>query len=220
MKHMSGRSSVQDVVRIIVLRNPYLYRGLRMRVVNYSALARYIQREVQSTFGDEVDPNTIVTAIMRISNQLEEPQEPRSPLAGSRFNLVTGISEVFIRAPPVKHMEIVERFIKLGVFDSYILSLHQTRSGLRLFTNSPDAEKIGEELRDYDVEVGIGYAELHLRLPSAMDGVEGVLTMIVEVLSQNGVHAVEANVADGEISIILREDGAGRAFDILRALSK
>jgi hypothetical protein len=217
---MSGRSSVQDVVRIIVTRNPYLYRGLRMRVVNYSALARYIQREVQSTFGDEVDPNTIVTAIMRISNQIEDPQESRSPLAGGRLNLVTGISEVLIRVPPVKHTEIVERIMKLGVFESYMLSLHQTQLGIRLFTNSPDADKIGVELRDYDVEVGIGYAELHLRLPSAMDGVEDALTMIVDVLSENGVHAIEANVVEGEISFIIREDDAGRAFDVLRALSR
>ena len=217
---MSGRSSVQDVVRIIVTRNPYLYRGLRMRVVNYSALARYIQREVQSTFGDDVDPNTIVTAIMRLSNQLEEPQEPRSPLAGGRLNLVTGISEVIIRVPPVKHTEIIERIMKLGVFDSYMLSLHQTQSGIRLFTNSPDADKISEELKDHDVEVGTGYAELHLRLPSAIDGVEDALTMIVDVLSENGVHALEANVVEGEISFIIREDDAGRAFDALRTLSK
>lgn len=217
---MSGRSSVQDVVRIIVTRNPYLYRGLRMRVVNYSALARYIQREVQSTFGDDVDPNTIVTAIMRLSNQLEEPLEPRSPLAGGRLNLVTGISEVLIRVPPVKHTEIVERIMKLGVFDSYMLSLHQTQSGIRLFTNSPDADKIGQELKGYDVEVGVGYAELHLRLPSAMEGVEDALTMIVDVLSENGVNAIEANVVEGEISFIVREDDAGRAFDALRTLSK
>jgi len=217
---MSGRSSVQDVVRIIVTRNPYLYRGLRMRVMNYSALARYIQREVQSTFGDDVDPNTIVTAIMRLSNQLEEPLEPRSPLAGGRLNLVTGISEVLIRVPPVKHTEIVERIMKLGAFDSYMLSLHQTQSGIRLFTNSPDADKIGQELKDYDVEVGAGYAELHLRLPSAMEGGEDALTMIVDVLSENGVNAIEANVVEGEISFIVREDDAGRAFDALRTLSK
>ncbi|MCX6656154.1 MAG: hypothetical protein NTY03_13705 [Candidatus Bathyarchaeota archaeon] len=217
---MSGRSSVQDVVRIIVTRNPYLYRGLRMRVVNYSALARYIQREVQSTFGDDVDPNTIVTAIMRLSNQLEEPQEPRSPLAGGRLNLVTGISEVIIRVPPVKHTEIVERIMKLGVFDSYMLSLYQTQSGIRLFTNSPDADKIGEELRDYDIEVVAGYAELHLRLSSAIDGVEDALTMIVDVLSENGVHAIEANVVEGEINFIIKEDDAGRAFDALRVLSR
>jgi aspartokinase len=191
-----------------------------MRVMNYSALARYIQGEVQSTFGDEVDPNTIVTAIMRLSNQLEEPQESGSPLAGSRLNLVTGISEVLINAPPVKHTEIIERVMRLGVFDSYMLSLHQTRSGIRLFTNALDAERVGEVLKDHKVEVRAGFAELHLRLPDAMEGLEGALTMIVDVLSQNGVHAVDVNEANGEISFILREEDAGRAFDVLRILSR
>jgi hypothetical protein len=217
---MSGHSSVQDVVRVIVTRNPYLYRGLRMRVVNYSALARYIQGEVQSVFGDEVDANTIVTAIMRLSNQLMEPEEPRSPLAGSRMNLVTGISEVLIRVSPVRHTEIMERMMKLGVFDSYILSLHQTQSGIRLFTNSPDAEKVSEELKNDKVDVNGGYAELHLRMPPAMDGVEGVLTMIIDVLSQVGVHAIDASLSGDDMSLILREEDAGRAFESMRELSR
>jgi hypothetical protein len=217
---MSGRSSVQDVVRIIVTRNPYLYRGLRMRVVNYSALARYIQGDVQSVFGDDVDPNTIVTAIMRLSNQIEEPQEPRSPLTGSRINLVTGISEVQIKAPPVHHTGIIERVMRLGVFDSYMLNLHQTQTGIRVFTNAPDADKVGDELKDLNVEIHSGFAELHLRLPPAMDGVEGTLTMIVDVLAQSGVHAVDASVTENDLSFILHEDDAGRAFDALRALSK
>lgn len=217
---MSGRSSVQDVVRVIVTRNPYLYRGLRMRVVNYSALARYIQGEVQSTFGDDVDANTIVTAIMRLSNQLIEPEEPGSPLAGSRMNLVTGISEVLIKAPPFRQTEIMERIMKLGIFDSYMLSFHQTQGAIRLFTNSPDAERVSEELKEDLVEVIGGFAELHLRTPPAMDGVEGVLTMIIDVLSQNGVHAIEASLAGEELSLILREDDAGRAFESLRTLSR
>jgi hypothetical protein len=217
---MSGHSSVQDVVRIIVTRNPYIYRGLRMRVVNYSALARYIQGEVQSAFGNEVDANTIVTAIMRLSNQLMEPEEPRSPFAGSRMNLVTGISEVVISAPPVRHTEIVDRMMKLGVFDSYRLNLHQTQSGIRLFTNSTDAEKVSEELKKDKVEVNGGYAELHLRMPPAMDGVEGVLTMIIDVLSQAGVHAIDASLSGEDLSLILREEDAGRAFESLRDLSR
>ncbi len=189
-----------------------------MRVVNYSALARYIQGDVQSVFGDEVDPNTIVTAIMRLSNQLEEPQAPRSPLAGSRLNLVTGIAEVLITAPPVRHTEIIGKILKLGAFDSYMLSLHQTQSGIRMYTNRPDADKLREGLDG--VEVREGLAELHLRLPAAMEGIEGALTMIVDVLAQNGVHAVDAHEADGEISLVLSEDDAGRAFDALRALSR
>jgi aspartokinase len=157
---------------------------------------------------------------MRLSNQLVELEEPRSPLAGSRINLVTGISEVFIKAPPVRHTEIVERIMKLGVFDSYMLSLHQTQSGLRLFTNSPDAERVSEGLKDNEVEVRGGFAELHLRVPSSMDGVEGILTMIIDVLSQNGVDAIDASINGDELSFIITEDDAGRAFDSLRALSR
>ena len=57
-------------------------------------------------------------------------------------------------------------------------------------------------------------------MPPAMDGVEGVLTMIIDVLSQNGVHAIDASLSGEELSLILREDDAGRAFESLRALSR
>jgi len=207
-------------VRIIVTRNPYLYRGLRMRVVNYSALARYIQGEVESAFGDEVDPNTIVTAIMRLSNQVLEPEELRSPLSGGRINLVTGVSEVFVPSPPVKHTEIVDKLAALGAFDSYSVSLHQTRKGIRVLTNTPDAERLVEELKDYGAEMSGGLAELHVGLPPQLEGVEGVLTLVVDVLAQNGVHAVDISLSGGEISVVLREDDASRAFEAMRNLTR
>jgi hypothetical protein len=216
---MSGRSSVQDAVRIIVTRNPYLYRGIRMRVVNYSALARYIQQEVESNLGDEVDPNTIVTAIMRLSNQVLEPEEPRSPLAGSRLNLVTGITEVVIRAPPVKHTEIIGRILVVKAFDSYTLSLRQTSTQVRILTNSPDADRIKEELGDFDVEIRRGFAELHVRLHADIGDVERVLTMVVDVLAQNGVYVMDSSITEDEISLVFRENDSGRAFETLRVLS-
>ncbi len=191
-----------------------------MRVVNYSALARYIQGEVESTFGNEVDPNTIVTAIMRLSNQVLEPEEPRSPLSGGRINLITGISEVFIPAPPVKHTEIVNRLTSLGAFDSYSVSLHQTRKGVRILTNAPDAERLAGELKEYEAEMHGGLAELHFGLPPQLEGVEGVLTLVVDVLAQNGVHAVDISLSGGEISVVLREDDASRAFEALRNLAR
>lgn len=217
---MSGKSSIQDVVRIIVTRNPYLYRGLRMRVVNYSALARYIQEEVQTTFGDNVDPNTIVTAIMRFSNQLEEPEESRSPLTGTRINVVTGISEVLISAAPVKHTELISRIVGLGVFESYMVSLRQTQSGIRIMTNSLDAAKLKKALSDFSVDVTGGFAELYMRLPDHLEGVEGVLTLVIDILAQNGVYAVDNSIANNEIIVILREDDAGRAFEALRLQSR
>ena len=84
----SRRSSVQEAVRVIITQNPYLYRGLRMQVINYSAVARYIQDQVQDMAGNSVDPNTIVTAIMRFSREASEDELARpervAPLPGGR----------------------------------------------------------------------------------------------------------------------------------------
>ncbi|MBN1682000.1 hypothetical protein JW865_00415 [Candidatus Bathyarchaeota archaeon] len=217
---MSSRASVQDIVRVIVSRNPYIYRGLRMRVVNYSALARYIQEDVEGLIGDEVDPNTIVTAIMRLSNQIFEPQEVNSPFYASRLNLITGISEVLIKAPPVKHSEIIKKIVDLKVFDSYMTSLRQSSTGIKIFTNSPDADKVRDELRYYTVDIKERYAQIVIRLPSDLDGLEGALTIVVDALAQNGVHAIDTNISENEISLVLKEDNAGHAFEALRALMR
>jgi hypothetical protein len=189
-----------------------------MRVVNYSAVARYIRDDVESIFGEVVDPNTIVTAVMRLSHQALEPISPRNPLAGSRLNLVTGVSEVTIEAPPVKHTEIMTRIMALGVFDSYMLSLHQFSSGLKIMTNASDAEKVKAEFSENLVEVIRGYAEVHIKLPYPFEGVEGGLTAVVDVLAQNGVHAVDALFTGRDISLVVKEEDAGRAFEVLRGL--
>jgi aspartokinase len=217
---MSNRTSVQDAVRIIVSRNPYLYRGLRMRVVNYSALARYIQEEVENVFGENVDPNTIVTAIMRLSNQIFEPEELRNPFSGSRINLITGVSEVLIRVPPIIHGEVVKKIADLKVFDNYMTSLRQSSGGIRLLTNSSDAERLREALSDHVVDVQNGFAEMHVKLPSAMMGLEGALTIVVDSLAQNGVQTVDTSISENEINLVLQEEDAGRAIESLRALMR
>jgi hypothetical protein len=189
-----------------------------MRVANYSAVARYIQDEVENIFGNSVDPNTIVTAVMRLSHQALEPMGPQNPLSGSRLNLVTGVSELTIEAPPVKHTEIMKRIMSLGVFDSYMLSLHQFSRGLKIMTNAPDAEKVKAELSEFQIEIVTGYAEVHITLPYPLEGGEGGLTAVVDVLAQNGVHAVDALFTGRDISMVVKEEDAGRAFEIIRGL--
>jgi hypothetical protein len=218
---MSGRSTVQEAVRVIITRNPYLYRGMRMRVINYSAVARYIREEVESISGADVDPNTIVTAIMRLSNTLEGlmEEETTSPLKGSRLNLVTGISEITVVASPSRHGEIINKIVSTGDFDSYRFSIHQFSNGIKVITNSPHAEKVREELHGYQVDVSGDYAELHVRLPQGAEARPESKALVMDTLSQNGVHPVDAFFTENDVSLIVREEEASRAFDVLRYLS-
>jgi hypothetical protein len=218
---MSGRSTVQEAVRIIITRNPYLYRGLRMRVINYSAVARYIRGEVESISGSDVDPSTIVTAIMRLSNALEGlvEEEAESPLKGSKLNLVTGVSEITVVAPPSRHGEIINKIVSTGDFDSYRFSIHQFSNGIKVITNSPHADRVKEELAGYQVDVSGDYAELHVRLPQGSEASLDSKAIVLDSLSQNGVHPVDAFFTESDVSLIVSEDEASRAFDVLRYLS-
>lgn len=208
-------------MRIIITRNPYLYRGLRMRVINYSAVARYIRGEVESISGADVDPNTIVTAIMRLSNALEGlvEEEAESPLKGSKLNLVTGVSEITVVAPPSRHGEIISNIVSTGDFDSYRFSIHQFSNGIKVITNSPHAERVRDELAGYQVDVSGDYAELHVRLPQGSEASLDSKAVVLDSLSQNGVHPVDAFFTESDVSLIVSEDEASRAFDVLRYLS-
>ncbi|GEM_PF-1235495 len=218
---MSGRSTVQEAVRIIITRNPYLYRGMRMRVINYSAVARYIRGEVESISGSDVDPSTIVTAIMRLSNALEGlvEEEAESPLKGSKLNLVTGVSEITVVAPPSRHGEIINKIVSTGDFDSYRFSIHQFSNGIKVITNSPHADRVKEGLAGYQVDVSGDYAELHVRLPQGSEASLDSKAIVLDSLSQNGVHPVDAFFTESDVSLIVSEDEASRAFEVLRYLS-
>jgi len=218
---MSGRSTVQEAVRIIITRNPYLYRGMRMRVINYSAVARYIRGEVESISGSDVDPSTIVTAIMRLSNALEGlvEEEAESPLKGSKLNLVTGVSEITVVAPPSRHGEIINKIVSTGDFDSYRFSIHQFSNGIKVITNSPHADRVKEGLAGYQVDVSGDYAELHVRLPQGSEASLDSKAIVLDSLNQNGVHPVDAFFTESDVSLIVSEDEASRAFEVLRYLS-
>jgi hypothetical protein len=41
----------------------------------------------------------------------------------------------------------------------------------------------------------------------------------MDTLSQNGVHPVDAFFTENDVSLIVREEEASRAFDVLRYLS-
>jgi len=99
-------------------------------------------------------------------------------------------------------------------------SLHQSSEGVRLLTNSSDADRLRDDLKDYVVDLQSGFAEIHLRLPQVLRGVEGALTIVVDSLAQNGVQVIDTSISDNEISLVIKEDDSGRAIEALRVLMR
>jgi hypothetical protein len=213
---MSGRrSSVQEAVRVIITQNPYLYRGLRMQVINYSAVARYIQDQVQDMAGNEVDPNTIVTAIMRFSREAssEELTRPERALSGARFNLVTDIVDVTIRASPQDQFTILRQLYEFQEQGSNI-KIHQYQGSLKIITTSHEMSKIIQDLWQYQPVIREGYAELNIQLAKETSRYDRI-AMLTDLLFRHGVHLVNAFFSQTEINLIINERDASTAFEVL-----
>ncbi len=216
----SRRNSVQEAVRVIITQNPYLYRGLRMRVINYSAVARYIQEQVKDMSGNEVDPNTIVTAIMRFSKEASEQETKPSTgaLGGSRFNLVTDIIDVSIPSNPQEQAVIIEQLSSLQKRGLNI-KVHQYQGSLKVIATSETMPEFMQDLWQYNPVVREGFAELNVVMAQDTSMYDRV-ALLTDLLFRHGVHLVNAFFSQSEISLIVNEEDASKAFEVLRSQNR
>jgi hypothetical protein len=213
----SRRRSVQEAVRVIITQNPYLYRGIRMQVINYSAAARYIQGEVEDLAGNQVDPNTIVTAIMRFSREAleEEPSVTRGALHGSRINLVTDVKELSLKVNRREQTEIIEALIDHQK-QNLPVQFHQFQSTLKILTTGEAMTQLMQDLWQYEPGLSEGYAELNVAIAPGDDRYDRI-ALLTDLLFRNGVHLVDAFFTEDEISLIIHEEDASKAFEVVRS---
>ncbi len=191
-----------------------------MQVINYSAVARYIQDQVQDMAGNDVDPNTIVTAIMRFSREATEDElrQPESALSGARFNLVTDIIDVTIHTSPQEQVSILEQLYDLQKKGANI-KVHQYQNSLKIITTSYEMPGFMQDLWQYDPSIKEGYAELNIQLAQETSRYDRI-AMLTDLLFRHGVHLVDAFFSQTEISLIINEEDASTAFEVLRSQNR
>jgi hypothetical protein len=191
-----------------------------MQVINYSAVARYIQDQVKDMSGDEVDPNTIVTAIMRFSKEAraQEARPTEGALTGSRFNLVTDIVDIQIPSNAQEQASIIEQ---LSVLQKKGLNvrIHQYQGTLKVIATSEVMHEFMQDLWQYNPVVREGFAELNIVMAYDTSRYDRV-ALLTDLLFRHGVHLVNAFFSQGEISLIVNEEDASKAFEVLRSQTR
>ena len=67
--------SVPEVVESVITHNQVFHTSLKLRIVNYHALAKVIKSEVEKLTGKPTTVNTLVVAIKRFSDMLPRGKE-------------------------------------------------------------------------------------------------------------------------------------------------
>lgn len=209
--------SVPDAVREIITRNRSIYDCIKMDLINYTALAVKIQKEVEVQVGGPVNLNTIVVAIKRYADSFEKKEDVQNEpvLKNARLSLTDGIVDIKFSSDDFRMEDAVALMDRFTQIDPDYDFFRFTDSFRFLTEDISDVRKLLETLPAHKnfLQTGLAKITIHINEPEESSD---VVSHVSEVLHSNGIELVNAFFGQDNIVIVLHEKDAARAYEILR----
>lgn len=210
--------SVPDAVREIITRNRSVYDCVKMDLVNYTALAVKIQKDVEVKIGGPVNLNTIVVAIKRYADSFEEKDEVQNEpvLKNARLSLTDGIADVRFSTNDFEvgdASDLMNRFMQID--PSY--EFFRVTDSFRVLTEDiDDVRKLLASFPNQKNFFQTGLAKISIHIPDTQNR-QDIVSYVSEILHDSGIELVNAYFGQEDIIIVLHEKDAARAYQILRS---
>lgn len=209
--------SVPDAVREIITRNRSIYDCIKMDLVNYTALAVKIQKEVELQVGSPVNLNTVVVAIKRYADSFEKKEDVQSEpmLRNARLSLTDGIMDIKFSSQDFGMKDVVSLMDSFTRIDPDYEFFRLTDSFRFLTEDISDVRKVLESFSSHKNFFQTGLAKISISIPQSEDNPD-VVSYVSEILHNNGIELVNAFFGQDNIVLVLHEKDASRAYEILR----
>src|SRR5213592_4379921 len=210
--------SVPEAVRQILTRSYPIYQSLKMRVVNFHALAELVQPEVKEMTHRDASINTLVVAIKRFSDRLSNSKSPDTSrvLKDARISLSSGIVDVTIRAPKTQFSTIIRELSEVWSNLSEFPHVFPLSSSIKLILPAEDYSLVREKLEHFrEATTRANVAKLTLNLSPHAEMTPGIASYITELLFRNGVNILDAFLGYGDIIMVVDDRDGPLGYDVL-----
>ena len=210
--------SVPDAVREIITRNRSIFDCMKMDLINYTALAVKIQKDVEIQVGGPVNLNTIVVAIKRYADSFEKKDEVQNEpvLKNARLSLTDGIADIRFSTNDFEMgdaTDLMNKFLQIDpdyeffrLTDSFRVLTEDIDDVRKLFASFPNQKNIFQS----------GLAKISMHIPGAQNRSD-VVSYVSEILHDNGIELVNAYFGQDDIVMVLQEKDAARTYQILHS---
>ena len=215
----TANMSVPDAVRETITRNRSIYDCMKMDVINYTALAIKIQPDIERQVGNPVNLNTIVVAIKRYADSFAEKDEIKSEsvLKNARLSLTDGILDIRFSTSDMDKKQAASILDKFDEYDSDYEFFRMADSTFRILTEDlADIRKIFAGFPSAKNFFSTGLAKIKIRIPQDQNRSDTV-SYVAEILHNNGIELQNAFFSQDDIILVLHEEDASKAYEILRA---
>jgi hypothetical protein len=234
--------SVPQAIKEIIISNDFYLKAIKLGIVNYTALANKIHKDVESLTETNVNIGTIIVAIKRFADELNKAdnylltfnnnQKTESnhnqneskdtlfslPQNDVRMTLIGSIIDInFNKDSAVNDiLEIIKNFSKDTVIDYNLI--HTTKK-LYIFTEDIQESRkiIGILKNKYNGNINDGLSKITLTLANDdIISTRHILYHIFDMINNHKITLKNAFFTSKEIILILGESEAAKVYDLLR----
>ena len=227
--------SVPQATKEILFSNNLYLQSLLSGIANYTALAEKIKPDVEKLTASEVNIGTIVVAIKRLVDRLQEEEEIQNEsdlkhilpiIEGARMSLTGSIIDVDFNESKFDQFS----FILDEIFEketNHKYSLFQTDRQIRLLLD--DVEDIRNTVvrasKKFDGKIRSGLSKITITIPSLLDKNNNkdrktyhrFISSISDIIYNSRIELQDAFYTPNEIVLVLNDTDAARAYELLRA---
>jgi ACT domain len=220
MPRLSQRTGVpvSAAVSTVILRNNVIYEPLKLRIVNYHALAKLIAPEIEELTGEKENIETIVVAIKRFSDALPEAKVERlaAILRDTKLNLSGGLVDMTIVGKGTTTRRILKDVLALAPSFVGEYNVFQLPNSVKVIAEEKDALTLEKALSGRNsLSLKKNVAGITIRMPPSAEKVPGIMAFVTELLNRNGVSILDAFLSYEDVLIVVKEKFGPKAYQVL-----
>jgi hypothetical protein len=212
-----ARPSISEAVSSIMMENHLLYEALKLRIVNYHALAERVKKDVEELTGRKVSVASVVVAIKRFSDGLEgNGTEVAKILKDAKLSLVGRAADLTIEGRGVPTIRILDDLLKVSPKFVGSPNILQLPSSVKVLADLEDAQIIKDELSDkYSVNITGEAAKIVVRISQKAERVPGIAAFITELLYRNGISMLDMFYGYEDLLLVVEARLGPKAYQVL-----
>ncbi len=221
-KVRKGKISIAEATRRIIDTHPFIADCLKMGIVNYTALAEHLKREISEALGlKKINLDSIKMAIVRYSEEL------RNSLIFLEKKVVSVIAESVLELKNDLTVLTVDQTAFLRNLSKIYANLEKYRffqltQGIDTFTLIVDVKSIRNLKKLFnstEIRVLLGnQSAILLSSPETIIETPGVISFITEVLANNNVNITQIISCHTDTIFILNREDALKAYSLIEKL--
>ncbi len=212
--------TISRVVEKLVNDSPFIQEALAKGIVNYVALAESMQKQVEIEMKEKVKVSAIMMSLRRLNEKFDKTFSGKIKFdKHSDITIKSNLLEFMIRRTPDTQKKIKEIYAFTENKPGTFLTLIQGPNEISVLTSDLYEDKIEELFLKFDIEKKIkNLCGLTIKLPKEFVDTPGFFYFVTRALTLENINMIDMVSTFTELTIIVRENDASRAFEIIRTL--